>query len=332
MYHIELEKNSRVYIMVPAYFATGGPELLHQLGFHLREMGICAKMYYMPNSHPTPIYPEYEKYSIDFVRKIVDDKKNVLIIPEVYTKYVYRYKNIRKVIWWLSVDNYYVSTHFKGKRGLIKKVLHLLGYKFYFEFRDNSKVYIHLVQSEYARHSLLKKNIKNIAFLSDYINKEFFNNLGKKNISKEDIVAFNPRKGYDFTKKIIDQAVDIKFVPIENMRRSEVINLLKKSKIYIDFGNHPGKDRIPREAAICGCCVIVGRKGSASFFKDVPILEEFKFNLDNKEIPKIVKKFKECLTNFNEQSSKFSSYREIIKNEKKMFLEDLKKYFVVHEI
>jgi len=61
------------------------------------------------------------------------------------------------------------------------------------------------------------------------------------------------------------------------MPREEVIKLLQKAKVYIDFDYHPRKDRLPREAAILGCCVITRKRGSAKFFEDVPIPDEYKF-------------------------------------------------------
>ena len=53
--------------------------------------------------------------------------------------------------------------------------------------------------------------------------------------------------------------------------------LLIKSKIYIDFGYHPGKDRAPREAVLFGNCLITNYKGSAGFYDDVTISNKFKF-------------------------------------------------------
>jgi disulfide oxidoreductase YuzD len=43
------------------------------------------------------------------------------------------------------------------------------------------------------------------------------------------------------------------------------------AKIYIDFGHHPGKDRIPREMAACGCIVITGNEGTSASDVDVPV-------------------------------------------------------------
>jgi len=135
--------------------------------------------------------------------------------------------------------------------------------------------------------------------------------------------VYNPKKGYKFTSKLIKKARkhNLNFKPIENMTRKEVIKTLEKAKVYIDFGNHPGKDRLPREAAIMGCCIIVGTKGSANH--DIPIPPEFKLT----DIPTIIKKIKSCLKNFKQNHAKFQNYRNLIKKEPQKFQKDLKKIF-----
>lgn len=60
-------------------------------------------------------------------------------------------------------------------------------------------------------------------------------------------------------------AQDLRWVPLIGMTTEEMRSCMSKSKVYIDFGNHPGKDRIPREAAISGCIVITGKRGAAAF-------------------------------------------------------------------
>ena len=48
---IQIDKDSIIYVVAPANAYTGGPELLHQLVFHLRvDLKINAYMYYIPLS------------------------------------------------------------------------------------------------------------------------------------------------------------------------------------------------------------------------------------------------------------------------------------------
>jgi hypothetical protein len=116
------------------------------------------------------------------------------------------------------------------------------------------------------------------------------------------------------------------------MTPEEVANLLLKAKVYIDFGHHPGKDRIPREAAISNCCVIVGKKGSARFQEDVPIKDEFKFEPKKRNIPNIIDKIRHLLDNYEREIKKFEDYKEFILNEEEKFEEDIKRIFVLEEV
>ena len=96
----------------------------------------------------------------------------------------------------------------------------------------------------------------------------------------------------------------------------------------MDFGNHPGKDRIPREAAISGCCVITGRQGAAAFYEDVPIPDRYKFD-DLKDID--VESVKACILdifqNYDERIKDFEEYRNMIRGEKEKFIMDAMRLF-----
>ena len=106
-----------------------------------------------------------------------------------------------------------------------------------------------------------------------------------------------------------------------------MIKILKKSKIYIDFGNHPGKDRIPREAAILGNCVLVNKNGSASNASDIEISNCYKFNEKKDNIKNIISQINICFRDYNIEYKKFKPYVIKIRNEKKLFIRQVKKFF-----
>jgi len=333
MKKLNINENTKIYVACPANFATGGPELLHQLVYHLNKLGLNAYMFYYNITKEDPVHPAYKEYNNPWVEKVEDNSNNVLIVPEIKTELIYNYKNIQKVIWWLSVDNFYKKFKSRNKiKNIIKKLLYNLRFYKVYQF-DSKENIIHLVQSEYARRHLQQKGIKDVYFLGDYLNRYFIiqqtNNIDKE---KKDIVVYNPKKGFEFTQKIIKFARDIEFVPIQNMTREEVADLLSTAKVYIDFGNHPGKDRIPREAAISGCCVITGKKGSAKYYEDVPISEKYKFEDKEENIPQIVEKIRYCIDNYDEVKKDFNNYRNLIKNEEKKFIEDIKQNFNIKKI
>jgi len=347
---IKIYKNTKIYIITPALIETGGPEALHQLAYHLRnELKIETYIYYYPSNVLNPTSQAYLKYNNPFVREIKDLAQNIIIAPEVYDNLIslQKFRKIRKIVWWLSIDNFYISLYFKKNLVIYSfRIINKIFKSIYlmppfdicnlvfnkcknFDIKRNSllkNVSLHLTQSKYAFDYLCQKGIKNVMYLSEYLNEEF---LKKETdiTKKQDIVAYNPQKGFKFTKKLIDFAPKIKFIPIKNMTREEVIKLLQNSKVYIDFGNFPGKDRIPREAAILKCCIITGKKGSAAYKEDLNIPEKYKFNDKIKNISAIIKEIKDCFLDYENKVKDFDDYTNGIKKEKQEFINDLEKIF-----
>ena len=336
---ININENSKIYILCPAYIKTGGPELLHQLTYELNNNNYNAYITYYGFDENDKNYtcPDFKKYIDSFktIKEIDDNDNNIIISPESVTaiKFMEQFNECKKVIWWLSVDNF--TKHFGIIKPIqtfgIKRFIKLvLDRKLIYNFKKIKNVPYHLCQSHYAIDFLKLKKIsnENIAYLSDYISKEYLEINEKDWPKKENIVLYNPKKGYKYTKKIINQAKNIKFIPIQNLTTEEVKSLLLKSKVYIDFGNHPGKDRFPREAAVCGCCVITGKKGSANYHNHVPIDDEFKFEGNKSNITSIIEKINNCLNDYDNEIKKFEEYREFIYGEKDNFKKDVKTIFM----
>ena len=330
-----IKENSKIYVLCPAYVKTGGSELLHQLVKELNANGFEAYITYFNTNDKNNSYTDedFKKYvsSYKLVSEIEDSSDNFVIAYEdtKVIKFSKKIKNAKVVLWWLSVDN------FLNMYGLInalkfysiRQVINLLiGGWIFNDFSYIRTIEFHLCQCYYAIDFLKEKGIYNTDYLSDYISDEYLD-MSEDFRNKEDIIVYNPRKGFDFTKKLINKAPELNFVPIQNLTTNEVKELLLKSKVYIDFGYHPGKDRLPRETAACGCCVITGKKGSAKYFEDVPINEEFKFDDDEENIDLIIEKIKKCLNDYDSEIIKYKPYRDFIKDEKAKFILDVKRIF-----
>ena len=189
----------------------------------------------------------------------------------------------------------------------------------------------HLFQSYYAENFLKENGITKdkMAYLSDYINDLYVERSNKALAhTRKNVVLYNPKKGYRYTQKIIKQSPSwVKWVPLINMTNQEVYENLISGKVYIDFGNHPGKDRFPREAAISGCCILTDKKGSAAYYKDVPIPEEYKFEDKSQNIDQIIEKIIFCMKNYSTAIDDFEEYRKYIKQEKHIFNSDVETIF-----
>ena len=195
--------------------------------------------------------------------------------------------------------------------------------------KELKSIRYHFVQSNYVKDFLAMKGIDSY-FLSDYINDRYFESrcdIG----SKENIVAYNPKKGARITEYIIKKSRDIKFIPLTNLTGDEVLNLLDKAKVYIDFGEFPGKDRIPREAATRFCCIITGQKGASSNCFDFPFPEKYKVSDPVHEVNRIQEMILWCFNDFEDCVSDFAHYREIIQGEKEAFLNEIRNVFLGDE-
>ncbi len=328
----------KIYICCPANSYTGGPTLAHQLCSILNKNGFDAYMfYYGKKKHLKEdkiIHENYKVFNNPYVLEITDSSNNIIISTETYTKILKKYNNAIKIIWWMSVDNYFATYG-----GLFSKLLRKLNYTSNIQSKIRkirkiknidykSSEIRHFVQSEYARLFLQEEGIdvNRIFYLSDFLEDQILDEV--YNIrDKKDIVAYNPKKGFKFTQKIILHNQDIEWVPLINMSKKDIIKTLKESKLYIDFGNHPGKDRFPREAVVLGNCLITGRKGSANNNLDIPIDSLYKFNEDNSSIEQISDKMKYVLTNYEVCLRDFDDYRHSILKEKQKFEKDAKSIF-----
>lgn len=289
----------KIYINIPAQAIAGGVESLFQLADAINNLGgESIVLWDIPHSVPIP--SKYQHYNIKHSLEVDDSPNNWIIYPEVWTEKLGTYKNLKKAIWWLSVDN----NHGKFQ-----------------DFANDSIT--HFYQSFYALDFLIKNGSKTYLPLFDYIPEKYtsgtFDILMKKNI-----VCYNPAKGMEITNIIKSSNPDIEFVPIAGMSEDQIIELLKISKIYIDFGHHPGRDRIPRESAILGNCVLTNLRGSAGFYNDIPVSNKYKTS----NIEEISGLIRNCFENFESMLQDYSLYRSSILNQKEQLNNLVKQYFI----
>jgi hypothetical protein len=329
------KEEETIYVICSAYYKTGGTELLHQLVHCLNRLGLTAYITYLDaKKYKNPINNAFRLYVKEYknVIDIVDEEDNIVILPEIQVKQIEKFKRVKTVVWWLSVDNYLkVYTPLSAFRMVgIKGVLwYIKNRNWHYRIKQiKNKISYNFAQSNYAIDFLKKNKFMNIQYLSDYISNDYLKINLPNNVPKNDTVLYNPKKGMKFTKQIMAAAPDLKWIPLINMTNDEVRNVLRHSKVYIDFGNHPGKDRFPREAAYCGCCVITGLRGSAAFYQDVSINDCYKFHEKTENIPSIVKTIRENIKNYEVHQKDFEMYRSVIDSEKKQFEEDVRDIFL----
>lgn len=305
----------KYYILSP-WAETGGPEALHQLCSTLNEIGEEAFIYYYGNdysqTHKNEFVPKYSEYylkssDIDNINSL-DEEDNVVVVPEVFpVRLIENFQNCKVVFWRLSIFTHGQQLNLP----VFQNVYQGCQCDTQFKILKDSKLFD---KSKYF-------------MLSDYINQIYI--MDEKRIPKnrKNQVLYNPRKGLKHTQSIINtlSGKGIDLIPITGMSNEQIRDLILQSKVYIDFGDHPGKDRMPRECASGGCVIITGTQRCGSNKKDIPIETKFEYNESNDsyDYQKVVEFILEVLDNYDIYFEQQKKYRSVIRKEKKTFIKEI---------
>lgn len=285
-----------IYFLCP-YHRTGGPENTHLLVSMLNEIAgsVVSTLVYLPPFPPNPnLYPEIDGVHIGVLHQIHDIPTNVVVVPEIYCvrrmRQELKVRHCQYVVWWQS----YVHACINYTLGnwSLPDVWHAF--------------------HSYYQYAMVRPHLssdKTWFFLTDFIADAYTSFDASPILSqKEDIVCFNGHK--DNLTKSVCKAHDIPYIEIKSMSREQVMTVMKRCKVYVDMGSHPGKDHMPREAAMMGCVVITNKSGSAAYWEDVPILEKVSYDT---ELPILIRK---AFVSFHDVYRQQTTYRDKILAEK----------------
>lgn len=328
-----MPRYAKVLVICPGAAMTAGPEALHQLVAEINALGQPAEIVYHPFDRSFETPAAYRKHGAP-VGRYADEAGTLILFPEIFTTLALKVRQAEPAIWWMSVNNFtgvrygrpwrdklrYWKYTLKGQRpwGGVKALAHLRQF----------------AQSDYARDFLAGHGLASQP-LSDpipaYTEPAYLAALPPRLAAAQraDTILYNPNKGAQFTARLMAAYPQWRFRPLRGLDREQLAQAFLDAKLYIDFGHHPGKDRLPREAAIHGCCVITARHGSAANPVDVPIPERCK--LDVKD-PRFVERFGELVAdlfaNFEERSRELAGYRDVIAREPITWREQVRVAFV----
>ncbi len=155
-------------------------------------------------------------------------------------------------LWWLSVDNFPLN--------LLNQLVN----------QRLIRACNNLCQSAYAADFVRRNGAESVAMLSDYVELEAVK-TPKPLAARSYDIAYLPPKARGAEPLLEGLKTRFRIVALQDMTRDQVVATLSDSKIFLDCGNHPGKDRVPREAALCGAIPVVRHEGAARFPQDVPL-------------------------------------------------------------
>lgn len=242
-------------IPTPGAIRTGGPEALHQLADAINRSGRArALTYYVGQKHPAVVaeyqglYPHIEETAT------LNHPGAHIIQAEIYNPADYAATAwAGRWVWWLSAERFFPLEQFQG--------------------------FGHLFQSEFARRKWQAFGISGL-MLTDYIRAQYFGQSANKP-KQRNLIAVNGSKGVLFSSALIEACPDLEIVALKGMSAQQVCATLDRAAAYVDFGWHPGRDRLPREAALRGCVVVTGLEGAANNPIDIPVPPEYKVNPGN---------------------------------------------------
>ena len=323
-----MNKFKKILVVCPSNMSTGGPEALHQLVQHMISLGLNAHIVYFPFGKNAKAPKAYEKYQAP-VHNYEDLAGDMIVFPEIYPMLALRVKNATASLWWLSLDNFLERKNTNAIRDTYHLVRSIVrGKKPLFGAKSLRKL-VHLSQTEHATQYLRSCGIQPIPLI-DSINEAFLNyNYLKYKNKKQNIILYNPTKGKKVTQNLIKQFPQYSFMPLVGYSPEKMSELLFSAKIYIDFGHHPGRDRMPREAAIHGCCIITGVLGSAGNDIDLPIPNSYKLNPEDPNFYLLFGALVQSMqTEFNHHFEIFEPYRHYLVSEPAIFKQQIADYFL----
>jgi len=284
-------------VICPADVVTGGPEAQHQLVDMANDISPgSAAICYTPLDEPHETAEPYRRYDTPSIRWPDIPADALVILPEIWPQAIEMFTQPCG-FWWLSWDNFW-------DWGTDPEEVKAEGMR---------KAAVQLTQSDYARRRVLEKFGLESMMLTDYINTSF--TTAAAGGVKRPRVAVNPAKGEHLIEVFKEWFPDIELIELADMSREQVAAELAASSVYIDFGHHPGRDRMPREAALSNVVVMATKIGAAANAVDLPISEWYKVTT----MEEVGEKVRDVLANFDRHLAAQRPYAEIVRRQRSIF-------------
>jgi hypothetical protein len=319
-------KYKDVIIFCPSVI-TGGPEAMHQLSHSINEQGGSAKIAYYRSEQSSCIIDDgllicsnpsstvvhnYRRYAPIIVDQHKLSDSTLMIFPEIETQLILDSNFLNVGIWWLSVDNAVIHNQCLKNSSILKKLF-------------NKTNLLNFYQSDYAKQYLVNNGAQIVVPLSDYTCRSFYE--GSISGLKKNVISICPSKGGELASAFLNSSKELNFKIIQKMSREEVVETLKQSLVYIDFGHHPGKDRVPREAIASKAVIFVNHQGSASHYLDYPLDDFYKFSAPDVQSGSLLKKVKYVISNPEQHLNRQAYFQQKVFLEKEEFDLQVKSFF-----
>lgn len=322
----------KYYVFIPAHICSGGPEALHQLVYYMRQLGKNAYAVYYTysgfvNADPVDRYAQYEVPKVVY-KDIEDEEDNFIIAPENAPWCLNGFYKAKKCIWWLGL----VASELREGNVLYKMVY--LKRKLLGQSINNARKVLfnprtcwHFCGSKYAYMYVSRKFLDSrVEYLVEPISLDFLR-IGNANLppNRADIVLYNPAKPSTIMKALLERG-HFDFVPLKGYTPLGLAELYKQAKLYVDFGEFGGPERMPKEAVYFGCNILVANHNAASNDFDVAIPQKYKVD-DSETLEQIEVRIAHMLSNFERIQPDFLCFRTKVEGLETNFINQLDRLF-----
>lgn len=145
----------------------------------------------------------------------------------------------------------------------------------------------HIFQSNYAKKFVSREFKLNGLMVTDYTRQNSVLSIKETKMAEIEEttckfrVAYNPNKGLGnilILEKYLDPCIQL--IPLRGFTYNQLIYIFDKVDLYLDLGNLPGKDRLPREAIFAGCPIMLAALGAGSDLEDFAIPNKYRLQME----------------------------------------------------
>jgi hypothetical protein len=174
---------------------------------------------------------------------------------------------------------------------------------------------------------LQSRGVNSVGYLSDYVEV-------KQGVAStlNNPVATRIRVVYNFAKsreqvevlKSLDGSVD--FIPLSGLSATDMAEEFKNANLFLDLGHFPGKDRLPREAILLGCPVLIAKRGAARYEKDFPLDDSFLIDLEFETPANVLSKIYRIASDKGSAFAQQGRFFDDVIRQKEIFSEEVKNF------
>jgi len=112
---------------------------------------------------------------------------------------------------------------------------------------------------------------------------------------ERNLVAYNGAKGRYRLPDLQELVPNAQWVAIQDMSFDQVCHTLARASLYVELGNLPGRDRLPREAAMCGTPTVLLARGAGYAWNDFPLGQRYRIPYTTDWAPNMAEVVREVL-------------------------------------